>query len=287
MNAPAPVPVPADIDIQDRVLFGLTVRQLLMLAPSGLAAALIWKSLGAIMPPELIMPLALTPVALCAAVAIGRVDGIGLDRLIAAAVTMPRQPLAAGRGETASLRMERSSKANPRTRVLTGPVRDVAEDGLIDLGTAGFARAVDVGSVNFDLLGPSEQTGMVAALARLCYGLDAHMQISIATRPVDLSGYLDALADRAAAAASPAVAASARSHASWLAGLVRTQGLLDRQITVVACAKSAEAADRAVNAVGDFTAAIGADWALLDRSGVCERVRAGIDPFGTPGRRIA
>ncbi|MCH7229912.1 PrgI family protein [Glycomyces sp. L485] len=287
MNTPAPVPVPADIDIQDRVLFGLTVRQLLMLAPSGLAAGLIWQSLKTTVPPELIMPLALVPVALCAVVAIGRVDGVGLDRLIAAAVTMPRTPLAAGRGEAASLRMERRGKPVPPAGVLTGPVREVAADGLIDLGAVGFARAVDVRSVNFDLLGPGEQTSMVAALARLCYGLDAHLQIVVATRPVDLSGYVAALDDHAAAHTNPAVAASARTHAAWLAGLVRTQGLLDRQITVVVTAKSAETADRAAGAVGDFAAAIGADWTLLDRAGLCERVRAGVDPFGTPGRRIA
>lgn len=287
MNAPMPVPVPADIDIQDQVLFGLTVRQLIMLAPSALAAGLIWQSLKTIVPPEVVMPLACLPVALCAAVAIGRVDGVGLDRLIASAVAMPRQPLAAGRGEAASLRMERGGKAIPATGVLTGPVRDVAADGLIDLGAAGFARAVDVGSVNFDLLGPGEQTSMVAALARLCYGLDAHLQVVVATRPVDLSGYVDALVDRAASHVNPAVAASARSHATWLAGLVRTQGLLDRQITVVVTAKNAEAADRAAGAVCDFAAAIGAGWTLLDRVGVCERVRAGVDPFGTPGRRIA
>jgi hypothetical protein len=287
VNTPAPVPVPADIDIQDRVLFGLTVRQLLMLAPSALAAGLIWQSLKTTVPPELIMPLALVPVALCAVVAIGRIDGVGLDRLIVAAATMPRAPLAAGRGEAASLRMEQHGKTAPVAGVLTGPVRDVAADGLIDLGAAGFARTVGVGSVNFDLLGPSEQTSMVAALARLCYGLDAHAQIVVATRPVDLSGYVDALADRAAGHANPAVASSARSHAAWLAGLVRTQGLLDRQITVVVTAKSAETADRAAGAVCDFASAIGADWALLDRAGVCERVRAGVDPFGTPGRRIA
>jgi hypothetical protein len=286
VNTSAPVPVPADIDIQDRVLFGLTVRQLLMLAPSALAAGLIWQSLKTTVPPELVVPLALVPVALCAVVAIGRIDGIGLDRLIAAAVVMPRMPLAAGRGETASLRMQQHGKAAPAAGVLTGPVRDVAADGLIDLGAAGFARAVDVGSVNFDLLGPSEQTSMVAALARLCYGLDAHLQIVVATRPVDLSGYVDALGERAAGA-SPAVAASSQSHATWLGSLVRTQGLLERQITVVVTAKSAEAADRAAGAVCDFAAAIGAGWTLLDRPGVCERVRAGVDPFGTPGRRIA
>lgn len=287
MNAPVPVPVPADIDIQDRVLFGLTVRQLLMLAPSVLAAGLIWQSFGSIVPPEVVMPLACIPVALSTALAIGRIDGIGIDRLVASALAMPRHPLAAGRGEAASLRMERAGRASPAAGVLTGPVRDVAVDGLVDLGPAGFARAVEVGSVNFDLLGPVEQTSLVAALARLCYGLDAHLQVVVATRPVDLSSYVDALDERARAAASPAVAASARSHASWLAGLVRTQGLLDRQITVVATAKSAEATDRAAGAVCDFASAIGSRWTLLDRTGVCERVRAGIDPFGTPGRRIA
>lgn len=284
MNGPASLPVPADIDIHDRVLFGLTVRQLLILAPSALAAALIWQSLSTVMAPELVMPLACVPVVLCAAVAIVRIDGIGLDRLIAAALTMPRQPLAAGRG-AASLRMARVAKSAPAVGVLTGPIRDIAADGLIDLGTTGYARVLDVGSVNFDLLGPGEQASLVAALARLCYGLDARLQTVVTTRPVDLAGYVDALAERAGA--NPAVASAARSHAAWLAGVVREQGLLDRQITVVVTAKTSEAADRAAEAVADFAAAIGADWHLLDRAGVCERVRAGVDPFGTPGRRIA
>ncbi|THV35708.1 PrgI family protein [Glycomyces buryatensis] len=287
MSTAGHVPVPADIDIQDRVLFGLTVRQLLMLAPSGLAAALVWQSLSSLLPLELVMPLACIPVALSAAVAIGRVDGIGLDRLFAAAAVMPRRPMAAGRGAALGIQLERRAASNPEAGVLTGPVRRVADDGLIDLGAAGFARAVDVGSVNFDLLGPAEQTSLVAALARLCYGLDAHLQVVVATRPVDLSGYIDALDERATAHPNTAVATSARAHAHWLAGLVRVQGLLDRQITVVVTAHSAEAAERAAGAVCDFAASIGAGAALLDRAGVCERVRAGVDPFGTPGRRIA
>jgi hypothetical protein len=286
MSTPAQVPVPADIDIADRVLFGLTVRQLLTIAPSGLIAALIWQASSRVLPLELVMPLACIPVALCVAVAIGRVDGVGLERLIAAALTMPRRPLAAGRG-TAALPMARSSPTTPAVGVLTGPVRDITEAGMIDLGAAGFARAIDVGHVNFDLLGPSEQTGLVAALARLGYGLDAHLQITVSTRPVDVSEYLDALADRAALAPNRAVAASARAHAAWLAGLVRTRGLLDRQITVVVTARTSDAVDQAAGAVFDFAAAIGADATVLDRAGVCERIRAGIDPFGTPGRRLA
>jgi hypothetical protein len=287
VNPPAQVPVPADIDIADKVLFGLTVRQLLILAPSGLAAALIWQSLGPLVPMEAALVAACLPVAVCAALAIARVDGIGLDGLIAAAIIMPRRPLAAGRGMAASLRLERSSDAQPGAGVLTGPVRTVTEDGLIDLGGVGCARAIDVGSVNFDLLGVSDQSSLVAALARLCYGCEAHLQIVIATRPVDLSGYLDDLERNAASAANPAVGAAARSHTGWLAGLVRTQQLLDRQITVVVTASNEENLDQAAATVLDFAAAIGAEAAVLDRTAIAERVRAGVDPFGTPGRRVA
>jgi hypothetical protein len=37
----------------------------------------------------------------------------------------------------------------------------------------------------------------------------------------------------------------------------------------------------------DVAAAIGAEAAVLDRTAISERVRAGVDPFGTPGRRVA
>lgn len=287
MSSPAQIPVPADIDIADRVLFGLTVRQLLMLAPAGLAAALIWQSLGPVLPMQVVLVMVCLPVALCTGLAIGRIDGVGVDRLIAAAVTMTRRPLAAGRGTATGLQMTRVGTSIPNTGVLTGPVRSVAEDGIIDLGANGSARAIDVGHVNFDLLGGTEQTGLVAALARLCHGIEARLQITVATRPVDLSGYLDELTEHARTVPNAALAVSARAHAVWLDDLVRVQGLLDRQITIVVTARNAEAVEQGTVAVLDFAAAIGTAAAVLDRAAVCERVRAGIDPFGTAGRRLA
>lgn len=282
MSITGQVPVPADIDIADKVLFGLTVRQVIALAPSGLAAGLLWKALGPVVPPEVAMVVAALPVVVGAVLILGRVDGLGLDRLLLAAAVMPRRPLAAGRGERAALRAS-GAAAGPKAGVLTGPVRAVAEDGAIDLGGAGTARAVAIGHVNFDLRDRAEQTALVAAFASLCNGIEAHLQVTVATRPVDLAVYCDDLIANAPARVSD----SAREHAAWLADLVRVQQLLDRQITVTVRAQGTEAADQAAAAVTDFAAQIGVDAWLLDRVGTCERIRAGLDPYGTARRRTA
>src|SRR5690606_8510576 len=148
---------------------------------------------------------------------------------------------------------------------------------------AGTARAVAVGHVNFDLRDRAEQTALVAAFASLCNGIEAHLQVIVATRPVDLAVYCDDLAVNAPTLVSD----SARAHAAWLADLVRVQHLLDRQITVTVRAADVDTTDQAAAAVTDFAAQIGVEARLLDRAGTCERIRAGLDPYGTARRRTA
>src|SRR5205814_5483057 len=90
-DEPYAAQVPADIDAPDRVLYSLTARQVAILAATG---ALLWAAyhvLTPLVPPAVVgiaaVPVAAVPVAAVAAgVALGRRDGISMDRWVAAAL---------------------------------------------------------------------------------------------------------------------------------------------------------------------------------------------------------
>src|SRR5947207_10876613 len=84
--------VPADIDAPDRVLYGLTVRQVAILAAT---AALLWAAYRLLTPliPPIAVGIAAVPIAAMAAgLALGRRDGISMDRWVTAAVAASRAP---------------------------------------------------------------------------------------------------------------------------------------------------------------------------------------------------
>jgi PrgI family protein len=87
-----PVPIPADVEMPDKILAGLTARQV---AIAAVAAVIIWAGWMAarrVMPLPAFAALA-APVGLAAtALVIGERDGLPLDRLLAAAWRHARSP---------------------------------------------------------------------------------------------------------------------------------------------------------------------------------------------------
>src|SRR5580700_5608036 len=88
-DTPGPVPIPSDVERPDKILAGLTARQV---AIAAVAAVLIWAGFQIcrhVMPlPALAAPAGLAAVALV----IGERDGLPLDRLLAAAWRQSRAP---------------------------------------------------------------------------------------------------------------------------------------------------------------------------------------------------
>lgn len=277
------VPVPADIDRSDRVLWGLTGRQVVILAPVVLATVMVWQRLLGQVPMSILVGVTAPVLGIAAALALGRVDGLDGDRLAVAALSTPRRPLAAGRGDSAMLAVT-GAKRRRQAGVLRGPVRDLAEDGTLDLGRTGVAVGIGVSCVNFDLRSTGEQADLIAALARLLHSLEAHCQLLMSTRPVDLAAYLSGSEDATGDAASPYLAEAAAAHRIWLASLVRTQRLLAREVTVIVRAGDGASAERAADQVDAFAEAIGTKAWRLDAFELAERIRAAVDPYGTPVR---
>ena len=86
-----PVRIPADVDREDKILAGLTARQVAVLAVTGILLYSGWSLTRPILPLAAFLALAIPLVITVAALVMLRRDGMSLDRLLLAAI---RQRLA-------------------------------------------------------------------------------------------------------------------------------------------------------------------------------------------------
>jgi PrgI family protein len=137
------VPIPADVDREDRVLLDLTARQTAILAA---AAVLLWLAFTATrhLVPPLVFAGAAAPFAvIAAAVALGRRDGLSLDRWLAAALRQARAPrrlVPAPEGippPPAWLTPAVAAQARPLPELLRLPADAISARGTISLGGDG------------------------------------------------------------------------------------------------------------------------------------------------------
>src|SRR5215831_5980103 len=137
-DIPEPVPIPSDVERPDKVLAGLTARQV---AIAAVAAAVIWAGFQAtrhVMPLPAFAALA-SPVGLIAtALVIGERDGLPLDRLLLAAWRQrraPRRLVTAPEGILAPPAWTAPpGPPAPLPAVLAPLWQHVAPDGVIGLG---------------------------------------------------------------------------------------------------------------------------------------------------------
>lgn len=281
--------VPADLDVPDRILFNLTARQIALLAPAALALCGLWQTLAGIVHPAVLLMISAPLAGAALALALARKDGTSLDRLALAVLQHPRRPRAAGEPAAAAAASARAMAGHRvpragRVKAVRTTVTGVSDDGVVDLGPSGSAVALDVGCVAFELRSEAEQAALCAAFGRLLHTVDGHLQITVAHRPVDLTGYLTAAAQRAEGLGNAALRTAAQSHRAWLSGLMASHELLAREVTVIAVGPDAEAASRAGGQIEAFCAQVGTTARRLDRAELAERLRYAIDPFGTATR---
>jgi hypothetical protein len=91
-QSPVRVRIPADLDTPDRVAFGLTIRQLVVVAAFATPACLAWETLAGQVPLAALAAGTAPLAALALALAVGRRDGLPLDAWLLAAITHHRRP---------------------------------------------------------------------------------------------------------------------------------------------------------------------------------------------------
>jgi hypothetical protein len=230
-----PVPIPADVDRPDKILAGLTARQVAIAAT---AAVIIWAGFEAtrhVLPLPAFAVFA-APVALAAtALVIGERDGLSLDRLLAAAwrqARSPRRLVTAPEGIPAAPAW--AAPPGPPPPAPLAPLwQHISADGVVGLGSGGAAAVAAVSTVNFALRSPAEQDALTAAYGRWLNSLTGPVQVVIRAGRADLSGAVTALREAAGGLPHPALEAAALEHAEFLAGLAAERDVLTRQVLLV------------------------------------------------------
>jgi len=234
-----PVRIPADVDREDKILAGLTARQVAVLAVTGILLYSGWTLTRPILPLAAFLALAIPLVITVAALVMLRRDGMSLDRLLLAAIRQrlaPRRLITSPTSATPEMPDWLAPLAAPDPKPLGGlelPAQAVNEAGIVDLGREGLALIAAASTVNFSLRTPTEQDGIVAAFGRYLHSLTAPVQILIRAQRLDLSGQITELRERAGHLPHPALEAAAHDHADYLTHLARHTELLRRQILLV------------------------------------------------------
>jgi hypothetical protein len=295
---PGRVRIAADVDRPDKLLAGLTARQLALLAVPAVSLWFAYTATAAIVPLPVFAAFA-APIAVTAViVALGRRDGLPLDRLAAAAIRQaigPRRMVPAPDGIQPPPSWA-GTDPQPTPAVLQLPALGVAQDGTVDLGEAGVARICAASAVTFSLRTPAEQQALVAGFARYLNSLSASIQILVRSQPVNLQARVAELRQAAGGLPHPALETSALAHADFLADLATTRDLLARQALVVLRAPTgvtpdgdrgagAEASGRLARLAADTTAALfpaGITITALDGDATLACLHAAADPWGLP-----
>ncbi|WP_405430938.1 PrgI family protein [Micromonospora sp. NBC_00617] len=191
--------IPADVDAPDKVLYGLTFRQLAILAIAALAFYGAWRALHDLLPAPVLLGAAVVMGGLVFGIAVGRRDGLSLDVWLLAAVRHSRAPRALSTTDTTSKTPDWVQA--PRSRVvlpapLKLPADAIADSGEIRLGSA-RAAMVAATNVNLALRTPDEQVALVDTFGRWLNSLSTPTQIVVSAQPVDLRSHARKLAHAA------------------------------------------------------------------------------------------
>ncbi|MFB8177669.1 PrgI family protein [Streptomyces sp. NPDC055966] len=239
-DAPYTTRIPADISRPDRLLGPFTARQTGILTAAAFVLYGGWWATRRFMPPLAYVVLVIPVAGAVAALALGRREGIGLDRFLLSALAharaskrqvhapegMPALPaVVPGRWATA---------AGSPPDAMRMPYDGITPEGVLDLNRDGRAALATCSTVNFELRSAAEQQALTAAFARWLNSLTGPTQLLVRCHRIDLAPLADTLQHDAAALPHPALERAARAHAGFLTDLAASGNLLGRQIVLVA-----------------------------------------------------
>jgi hypothetical protein len=284
--------IPADVEAPDKLIYGLTTRQVAILATAAILAYGLWKALWKIHVPLPVAVAAIIPIMGAAtALALGRRDGLSLDRWFLAALMhrrIPKRQVPAPDGVAAAPAWAPEAVANPggkepQPSVLRLPAHAISESGVIDLGGGSAATMVAATTVNISLRTGDEQYALLGAYARWLNSLTGPVQVAVSAQRVDLSSHAQRIADTASTLADPALADAAMDYAEFLLDIAADRDPLWRTVTIVCTAAGGTGATAEALRRGEHTAsalsALGVNAQVIDGSTATAVLAAAVDPY--------
>lgn len=280
--------MPADVDAPDKVLYGLTFRQLAILAVAAVMLYGGWQSLHALLPDLVLLGAAIVLGGLVFVVAVGRRDGLPLDRWLLSALRHQRAAKALSTTDTTSRTpgwVDASVGRIPLPAPLRLPATAIADDGEITLPGAP-AAIVAASTVNLALRTPGEQQALVDTFGRWLNSLATPTQVVVSAQPVDLASQATSLNATAHRLPHPALEAACADHARFLDDLAHRRDPLRRQVLIVTRASAGRRGGHAARRRADDTArslsGLGVTTRALDGDAATAAIAACADPYRPP-----
>ncbi len=278
------VRVPADIEAPDTLAYGLTFRQLAILSVAAAALYGAWTGLHSLVPTPVLLGAATVFGGIAIGLALGRRDGLPLDRWLAAALRHALAPKALSTCASAAAELPDWVQA-PRQAVFPAPLRlplnSIDTSGEITL-PRGQAAIVAATGVNLQLRTPEEQAGLIDAYGRWLNSLSGPTQIVVSAQPVDLASHAERLRGDAASMPHPALEAACVDHAAFLEDLADRRDPLRRQVLITTRAAAAPGdhpARRRAEQTVRALSGLGVAAKALDRAAATATLAAAADPY--------
>ncbi|MGI5215130.1 PrgI family protein [Plantactinospora sp. CA-290183] len=288
-ESPAHARMPADVDAPDKVVYGLTWRQLAILAVAGVIFYGAWSALRTIIAPQVLIVGGVVFGGVVFALAVSRRDGLPMDVWLLHAISHTRQPKALSTTDaTTSGVPDWVQIPNSRLPVpapLKLPADAIDDDGQVTLG-ATQAALVAATNVNLTLRTGSEQAALIDGYGRWLNSLSTPTQIVVSAQPVDLASHARRVAEAVPAMPHPALEAACTDHAQFLHDLATRRDPLRRQVLLVTRTAAGEQGGHAARRRADDTvralSGLGVTTRALDGAAVTAALAAAADPYRPP-----
>ena len=233
--------LPADVEMEDRLAWGLTARQLVILGVSAIVCYGVFSMAGSVLPTPVAAALAVPLAIVGVALALGRLDGLTGDRIALAAarhLTQSPRRVCAPEGLPGKLP---EAPVESSVSLLRVPVSAILASGVVELTDGTSALLLAASTTSWALRSSEEQAALSEAYGRWLNSLVEPAAITVRSEPVDLAGRARAIEHAAHGLPHPALRRCAETYAQFLHELASDgEGLRRRQIVLVLSTRSRE-----------------------------------------------
>lgn len=211
----------------DRIIGGLTARQLSILGVTAVAVGGLFSVLSSYIPTAPAALISAPPAVVGVVAALGQLDRVGLDKMSVFALRFINRPkrrvLTSGEIPAPPAWSEKKSLAP-----VDFPVKGVLSDGVLDLGDEGFVLACRA-SVNLALRAEKEREVAVLGFGRFLNAISRPIEILVRSGRADLSGRIAELERQIPALPHPRLAEEADRYLEFLKRLGARGDVLRRE----------------------------------------------------------
>lgn len=234
------VKLPSDIDVADRIMWGLTVRQLGILGVTCIICSGLYLPLARW--PYVAAPPAVVVGGIGVALAFARPDGLMAERWLLFGLRHARTPKRRVLAPEGLPTLPRWARSRHAMTALEIPLEAVSPSGVVVIGEGWFSLVCRSSAVNLSLRAESERMALIEGLGRFLNSIDSPLSFVVRSERSDLTGHIAAIERAAGTLPHPALEHAARAYALFLKSLAERRDILRREVYVVLATRAQDEA---------------------------------------------